>query len=706
MSALLQAPVFIVPQFLPQLQEDSDDTVASASTIDLTGLGRQIDVTGTTTINNITLPEGEERVLRYLGNLTITNSASILCPGGENIAVTAGGFQLVHGNAGGVVNALTNQDANDYSRQTFENIYVRNSGRIGFDPTINSTFDLGSHDSANETDWFFRFLKSGAPLVLLNDDPTVQISLRMHPDTEPHSVFWPKLAGSAAEIVTTSGPVTLTNKSIDASQLTGSIAAARMPALTGDVTSSAGTVSTTIAAGVVTFAKMATGAWSDDVTMAADSSTLFITQHAAKTYADNLQTNIRWKVNCRVASTANVTVSNPGTSTFDGVVLSSGDRILLKNQSTASQNGPYIFNGSSSAMTRTTDGDTGTELISATFPISEGTVNQDTWWTVTNDSITIGSTSIVFSQTGGAGTYTNGSGLALTGNSFSIATAGITFGMINAAMIDDTSDGISAQLEDAFPTCFAVNAWVSGQTAGFVLTSTLSQSATGSSVAQRDTNGVLTATNFNEGYTTTATAAGTTTLSQTDTGLQYFTGSTTQTVKLPVASTMALGQAYVIVNNSSGAVTVQSSGANTIKVLAGGTQCTFTCILASGTGTASWSAWYLGSSITTAKKLSVSNSLTLAGTDGTTMTFPGTSATIARTDAANTFAGNQTFSAIIIASAQVRLKGYTVATLPAGTQGDTAFCTDLLAPGFLVAAVGGGAVVGPVFYNGGAWVAY
>lgn len=59
---------------------------------------------------------------------------------------------------------------------------------------------------------------------------------------------------------------------------------------------------------------------------------------------------------------------------------------------------------------------------------------------------------------------------------------------------------------------------------------------------------------------------------------------------------------------------------------------------------------------------------------------------------------------IVKASAQVRLKGYTVAGLPAGTQGDTAFCTDLLAPTYLTAVVGGGAVVGTVFYNGTAWV--
>ncbi len=58
------------------------------------------------------------------------------------------------------------------------------------------------------------------------------------------------------------------------------------------------------------------------------------------------------------------------------------------------------------------------------------------------------------------------------------------------------------------------------------------------------------------------------------------------------------------------------------------------------------------------------------------------------------------------ATSVVRLKGYTVATLPAGTQGDTAFATDLLAPGFLVVAVGGGTVVGPVMFNGTNWIAY
>ena len=70
-----------------------------------------------------------------------------------------------------------------------------------------------------------------------------------------------------------------------------------------------------------------------------------------------------------------------------------------------------------------------------------------------------------------------------------------------------------------------------------------------------------------------------------------------------------------------------------------------------------------------------------------------------------TFTGTLT-APTIVSSTVVRLKNYTVATLPAGTQGDTAFVTDALAPTFLAAVVGGGAVVTPVFYNGTVWVSH
>jgi len=117
-----------------------------------------------------------------------------------------------------------------------------------------------------------------------------------------------------------------------------------------------------------------------------------------------------------------------------------------------------------------------------------------------------------------------------------------------------------------------------------------STAATASVIAVRDSNANLSADNFIQGYTTVATAAGTTTIAVGDVGTYFFTGTTTQTVALPVASTLVLGMTWRIVNNSTGVVTVNSSGANLVLAMPTLTQATFTCILASGTTAASWDA--------------------------------------------------------------------------------------------------------------------
>lgn len=90
------------------------------------------------------------------------------------------------------------------------------------------------------------------------------------------------------------------------------------------------------------------------------------------------------------------------------------------------------------------------------------------------------------------------------------------------------------------------------------------------------------------GYATTATAAGTTTLTVDSMRNQFFTGSTTQTVVLPATSALTLGKTFRIINNSTGAVTVQSSGANTIFAVPANTSAIFTCVLLTGTSAASW----------------------------------------------------------------------------------------------------------------------
>lgn len=98
--------------------------------------------------------------------------------------------------------------------------------------------------------------------------------------------------------------------------------------------------------------------------------------------------------------------------------------------------------------------------------------------------------------------------------------------------------------------------------------------------------------NLKLGYTTTVTAAGTTTLTADSNFQQFFTGTTTQTVVLPVASTMTLGQSFHIENASTGNLTVNSSGGNLVATVIPGVTVLITCILTSGTTAASWDLDY------------------------------------------------------------------------------------------------------------------
>ncbi len=117
------------------------------------------------------------------------------------------------------------------------------------------------------------------------------------------------------------------------------------------------------------------------------------------------------------------------------------------------------------------------------------------------------------------------------------------------------------------------------------------------------------------GYTTTATAAGTTVLTAASTSTQFFTGVTTQTITLPVASTMVLGENYSIHNNSTGALTVNSSGGNLVVTIPAGNTYLITCILTSGTTAASWDADFTGTTATTGSGATVlAASPTLTGT--------------------------------------------------------------------------------------------
>lgn len=98
--------------------------------------------------------------------------------------------------------------------------------------------------------------------------------------------------------------------------------------------------------------------------------------------------------------------------------------------------------------------------------------------------------------------------------------------------------------------------------------------------------------------TSTATAAGTTTLTVSSTPWQGFTGTTTQAVVLPDVSTLEVGSYFYVENTSTGVVTVKSSGSNAIQAMASGSLLALTCIAITGTGTASWEWTYVTNHVT------------------------------------------------------------------------------------------------------------
>lgn len=155
---------------------------------------------------------------------------------------------------------------------------------------------------------------------------------------------------------------------------------------------------------------------------------------ATKAYVDAARSGLDVKDSVRAATTANITLS--GTQTIDGVSVVAGDRVLVKNQSTGSENGIYIV--AAGAWSRATDADSSTKFTSGMFTfVEQGTTNADSGWVCTTDgTITLGTTSIAFAQFSGAGQVTAGSGLTKSGNTIDIASADAGRIVVNADSID------------------------------------------------------------------------------------------------------------------------------------------------------------------------------------------------------------------------------------------------------------------------------
>ena len=144
---------------------------------------------------------------------------------------------------------------------------------------------------------------------------------------------------------------------------------------------------------------------------------------ANKRYVDSAVVGIDWKPSVRLATTAAITLATDleNGDTLDGVTLATGDRVLVKNQTDATENGIYVV-AASGAPARSADADTAAE-ITASFAVfvEEGTVNTDSGWTLTNNgTITVGTSELAFTQFTGLGQITAGAGLTKTANTLDV----------------------------------------------------------------------------------------------------------------------------------------------------------------------------------------------------------------------------------------------------------------------------------------------
>lgn len=179
------------------------------------------------------------------------------------------------------------------------------------------------------------------------------------------------------------------------------------------------------------------------------------TDAATKQYVDNASAGLAWKQSVRVATTANGALATAFANgqSIDGVTLATGNRILIKNQTTGTENGIYTVNASG-APTRATDADTAAELRSATVFVEEGSTQSDTAWNQTADNITIGTTALTFVRFGAGQAYTGSNGVAVTGNNIT-AVAGDSTVTVDSAGIKVTPGAFPKKFTQDVPALTA-----------------------------------------------------------------------------------------------------------------------------------------------------------------------------------------------------------------------------------------------------------
>jgi hypothetical protein len=367
------------------------------------------------------------------------------------------------------------------------------------------------------------------------------------------------------------------------------------------------------------------------------------TDIANKQYVDSVAAGLSWKQPVAVATLTNITLS--GLQTIDTYTTLAGDRVLVKNQSTAANNGIYI--AASGAWTRSTDADTWNELIGAITFIEYGTQASSAYYCSAQPGGTLGVTAVNWSNFSVSATYTAGTGLTLTGFSFSITNTGVsanTYGSASAVPV--IAVNAQGQITSATTTTIAIaNTQVSG------LGTMSTQAASAVAITGGTINGVTIGG-------TTAGAVTATTFTGAGTGL---TGT---------ASSLSIGGTAAIATNIAGGAAGSlpyQSGVNTTVFLTAGTNGQ---VLTLASGVPAWTNAATGT-VTSVSGTGTVNGITLTGTvtSSGNITLGGTLGSIANSQLTNS---SITFGATA-AALGTTVSGFNAVTIGATTASTGAF---------------------------------
>lgn len=166
------------------------------------------------------------------------------------------------------------------------------------------------------------------------------------------------------------------------------------------------------------------------------------TDAANKAYVDAARAGLDVKGSVIAATTSEITLS--GEQTIDDVLVVSGNRVLVKNQSNPALNGIYL--ASTTGWTRTEDANSTETITPGLFTfVEQGTINENSGWVLTTDSaVTVGATELDFAQFSGAGMITAGGGMTKDGNTLNVETADVSRIVINADSIDLATTAVSS----------------------------------------------------------------------------------------------------------------------------------------------------------------------------------------------------------------------------------------------------------------------